>query len=62
MPQKSRKQYISKGVVGRPMKTPATGAEKIMNKVNAWVKGKKVNYCESWGSYRTKSKLILDDS
>lgn len=38
----TKKQYISKGIVGHPRKTPARGAEKIFNKIKAWKAGKPV--------------------
>lgn len=42
MGSKSRNQYVSKGIVGRPMRTPIKGKEKILNRVNAWKAGKPV--------------------
>lgn len=38
----SKKSYVSKGIVGRPMRTPAKGREKIINRLNAWKAGKQV--------------------
>jgi hypothetical protein len=40
--KKARKQYISKGIIGRPSNTGRTKEEKIMDKLKAWKAGKPV--------------------
>lgn len=64
------KSYVSKGIVGRPMRTPATGSEKILNKIKAWKAGKPVKIFfgnewvdarEVWGSPFRKLKIESDD-
>lgn len=64
------KPYISKGIVGRPMRTPAKGAEKIFNKLNAWKAGKPVKLFrnnewvdarEVWGSPFRKTRIEIVD-
>lgn len=45
----SKTSYVSKGIVGRPMRTPATGAEKIMNRLRAYLKGKPVCISREFG-------------
>jgi hypothetical protein len=61
MSQKRRTQYISRGIIGRPKKTPASGSEKIMNKVKAWTKGKDVKYCRNWGRYEAVKQIKQSD-
>ena len=64
------KSYVSKGIVGRPMRTPARGSEKILNKLRAWKAGKPVklfyegewvNAREVWGDPFRKLKLENTD-
>lgn len=39
---KKGEKYVSKGIVGHPMKTRASVNERIMNQLDAWKKGKRV--------------------
>lgn len=65
------KSYVSKGIVGRPMRTPARGSEKILNKIRAWKAGKTVklfyenewvNANEIWGSPFRKIRIESNDN
>ena len=51
------KSYTSKGIVGHPMRTRATGAEKILNKVRAWKAGKNVKI-QIPREYDKKGKMV----
>lgn len=42
MGSKTKKQYTSKGIVGHPKRTRATGADRLLNQLKAWKAGKSV--------------------
>lgn len=51
------KSYISKGIVGHPMRTRAKGSEKILNQIKAWKAGKPV-YISIPREYDKNGKMI----
>ena len=40
--KKAREKYVSKGIVGHPMRHRANHRERLMHKLNAWLQGKPV--------------------
>ena len=68
--KKSREKYVSKGIVGHPRRTRATGFDKMMNKLKAWQQGKpvkltlygyKTTALEAWGDPKKRANIFGND-